>query len=156
MTLTRRRMLGALAAAPLYQDKKNLLFYLDEKGRRQPVVSERDWRRRVEHIRANMELVMGPLPAKSTEAVELRVTEEVRLERYTRQRVTYVPEKGDRTPAFLLVPHERSNKRPGMICLPGSSKPGKDIPSGVLRNRPDQLWAHELAGRGYVLSLIHI
>lgn len=154
MTLTRRQVLSALAAAPLYSDKKNLLFYLDDEGRRQPIKSERDWRRRVEHIRANMELVMGPLPPKSSEPVDLRVKEEVRLERYTRQRVTYVPEKGDRTPAFLLVPHERSNKRPGMICLPGSSKPGKDIPSGVLRNRPDQLWAHELAERGYVCLVI--
>ncbi len=41
-----------------------------------------------------------------------------------------------------------------MICLPGSSKPGKDIPAGILRDRPNQLWAHELAERGYVCLVI--
>ena len=47
---------------------------------------------------------MGSLPEKSSEPLDLRIKEEVRLERYTRQSVTYVSEKGDRVPAFLLAP----------------------------------------------------
>jgi dienelactone hydrolase len=152
--MTRRSFLAAACAAPLYKDKKNLLFYTDENGGSRPVRTAEDWRRRVEHIRCNMARVMGPLPVKSTEPLDLQIKDEVRLERYTRQRVTYVSEKGDRVPAFLLTPHERDVRRPAMICLPGSSKPGKDIPAGVVRNRPDQLWAHELAELGFACLVI--
>lgn len=152
--MTRRSFLAAACAAPVYRDKKNLLFYTDAQGRTQAVKSPADWRRRVQHLRCNMERVMGPLPEKSAESLDLQVKDEVRLDRYTRQRVTYVAEKGDRVPAFLLVPHDRQTRRPGMICLPGSSKPGKDIPAGVLRNRPDQLWAHELAELGFTCLVI--
>ncbi|HUQ90336.1 MAG TPA: alpha/beta hydrolase family protein [Bryobacteraceae bacterium] len=156
----RRAFLGAAAAtawaadAVHYEDKKNLLSYLDSSGRKRPVRSAAEWRRRVNHIRANMELVMGQLPAVSAEPIDLRVAEENRLSRYTRQRVTFVPEKGDRVPAFLLIPHERAKPLPAMICLPGSSKPGKDIPAGLMSNRPDQMWAHELAELGFVCLVL--
>lgn len=145
---------GSSTEAPIYADKKNLLFYLDSTGRMRPVKSPADWRHRVSHLRANMERVMGRLPQKSTEPLDLQVKDEVRLERYTRQRVTYVPEKDDRVPAYLLIPHDRSTPRPGMICLPGSSKPGKDVPVGLVPDRPDQVWAHELAERGFVCLVI--
>jgi dienelactone hydrolase len=153
--MTRRHFLRALCAAPVYTDKANLLFYTDGTGRARPVRSAEDWGRRVEHIRCNMQRVMGALPPKSTEPLDIRIKEEVRLDRYTRQRITYVSEKGDRTPAFLLMPHARDeSRRAGMVCLPGSSKPGKDIPAGIVRNRPDQVWAHELAERGFVCLVI--
>jgi dienelactone hydrolase len=147
--------LGACAAeAPIYNDKKNLLFYYDAKGQKQPVRTAADWKQRVAHLRANMERVMGPLPPNNTEPLDLQIKEEVRLEHYTRQRVSYVPEKNDRVPAYLLVPHDRSTPSPGMICLPGSSKPGKDVPVGLVPNRPDQVWAHELANLGFVCLVI--
>lgn len=158
--MNRRMFLGAGAITAWgaggvwYEDKKNLLFYLDGAGKKHAVRNAADWRRRVAHVRTNMELVMGELPAKSTEPIDLKVVEEVRLEKYTRQRVTFVPEKGDRAPAFLLIPHDRTTPRPGMICLPGSSKPGKDVPAGLVANRPDQVWAHELAERGHVCLVL--
>jgi dienelactone hydrolase len=142
------------AEAPVYDDKKNLLFYLDARGHKRPVRTAADWKRRVVHLGVNMERVMGSLPPKSGEAIDLRVKEEVRLERYIRQRVTYEPEKGDRVPAYLLIPHERSGRLPGMIGLPGSAKPGKDVPVGLVPNRPDQVWAHELANLGFVCLVI--
>ena len=49
--------------APWYADRANLLFYQDDQGRSHPVKSAADWARRVAHTRANMELVMGALPA---------------------------------------------------------------------------------------------
>lgn len=142
------------ADAVNYQDKKNLLFYVDSKGRTRPVRTAADWQHRVQHLRANMELVMGALPPVSAEPLDLRVAEETRLYRYTRQRVTFAPEKGDRVPAFLLIPHDRATPRPAMICLPGSSKPGKDVPVGLAPNRPDQVWAHELAELGFVCLVL--
>jgi dienelactone hydrolase len=101
-----------------------------------------------------MERVMGPLPVKTSESLDVQVKDEVRLKRYTRKRITYIAEKNDRVPAFLLLPHASPAKLPGMICLPGSAKPGKDIPVGVVKDRSDQLWAHELAERGFVCLVI--
>lgn len=149
-----RRSFLSLAVGVPYADKKNLLFYSDAKGRLRPVRTPADWAVRVRHLRENMQLVMGELPAVSTEPMDLRVVEEVRLDRYTRQRVTFVPEKGDRVPAYLLIPHDRGTPRPGVICLPGSSKPGKDVPVGLVPDRPDQVWAHELAERRFVCLVL--
>ncbi len=157
--MTRRTLLWAsgglisAAEAPRYVDHQNLLYYLD--GRRQrPVRTPADWVNRVTHLHAHMERVMGSLPAKATVPIDLQVKDEVRLDNYTRRRVTFAPEPGDRVPGFLLVPHETRTRRPAMICLPGSSKPGKDIPAGIVTARPNQLWAHELAERGYVCLVL--
>jgi len=157
--MTRRRLLAAatgLAAPhpPEYPDHGDLSYYLDTAGRRRPVRSPSDWARRVAHLHAHMQRVMGPLPPPARAAAGLEVTEEVRLDRYTRRRVRFQSEPGDSTPAFLLVPHGRRSRLPAMVCLPGSSKPGKDIPAGLVTARPNQLWAHELAERGYVCLVI--
>jgi dienelactone hydrolase len=144
----------AAADAPVYHDKKNLLFYIGPDGKTHPVRTPADWKKRVAHLRTNMERVMGPLPDESSEPIDVKVHEEVRLDRYTRQRITFVPEKGDRVPAYLLVPHPRATPRPAMIGLPGSSKPGKDVPVGLVPERTDQVWAHELASRGIVCLVL--
>ena len=62
-----------------------------------------------------------------------------------------VVDDGDRIPAWLLVPHGASvNERcPAMVCLPGSSAPGKDTPAGLTASAHGA-YAHELAERGYV------
>ena len=69
--MTRRLFLatGYAAAAkaveaPVYDDKKNLLFYIDSNGRTRPVRTPADWRHRVIHLRANMERVMGCFPRR--------------------------------------------------------------------------------------------
>lgn len=58
---------------PWYDDRKDLLWYQDEEGKLQPVKSEQHWGRRVAHIRANMELVMGRLPEKSNAVTAMAV-----------------------------------------------------------------------------------
>lgn len=141
--------------APWYEDRANLLFYQDDQGQSQPVKTAEDWARRVAHIRANMELVMGRLPEKSTLALDMKADGETRLRHYTRQHVSFVVEQGDRLPGWLLVPDGASaqDKRPAMICLPGSSAPGKDIPAGLTASA-DRAYAHELAERGYVCLVL--
>lgn len=141
--------------APWYADRANLLFYQDGQGRSQPVKTPADWARRVAHIRANMELVMGKLPEKSALPLDLKVDGETPLRHYTRQRVTFVVEQGDRLPGWLLVPDGATakDKRPAMICLPGSSAPGKDVPAGLTASA-DRAYAHELAERGYVCLVL--
>jgi dienelactone hydrolase len=141
--------LATRADAPVYQDKTNLLFYLDSHGRKRPVRSPADWAKREAHIKANLQKAMGPLPALSTAPVDMRVVEEVRLDKYMRRRITFVSEPGDRVPAYLLTPHERQGRLPALICLPGSSEPGKQVPAG-LEGSKNLAYAHELAERGYV------
>jgi dienelactone hydrolase len=142
-------MLASAADVPFYEDKKDLLFYIDGNGRKHAVRSQADWERRVTHIKGNMLKVMGPLPGASAESLDINVVEEVRTEKYVRQRITYRSEGSDRVPAYLLIPHEHHRRLPGVICLPGSSKPGKDVPVGM--EGPKNLaYAHELAERGYV------
>ena len=141
--------------APWYEDRSNLLFYKDDQGRMQQVHSQEDWVRRVAHIRANMELVMGPLPKPSSLPLDLTIDDETRLRYYARRHVTFTVEEGDRLPGWLLVPHDAdvSNRRPGAVCLPGSADPGKDRPAG-LTDDVSMAYAHELVERGYVCLVI--
>lgn len=140
---------------PWYDDRKDLLWYQDNEGTLQPVKSAQDWSRRVAHIRSSMELVMGQLPEKSILPLDVRTHKTTRLRHYTRQQVTFLVETGDRLSGWLLVPHVASEQQrcPGMICLPGSSAPGKDVPAGLTASA-DRAYAHELAERGYVCLVL--
>jgi dienelactone hydrolase len=140
---------ASAAEIPVYEDKKDLLFYLDRDGSKRAVRSPSDWNRRVSHIKGNMLKVMGPLPEASTEPLEIKVVEETRTGKYVRQRITFRSERSDRVPAYLLIPNERRGRLPAMVCLPGSSKPGKDVPVG-LEGPKNLAYSHELAERGYV------
>ena len=99
--------------APWYADRANLLFYQDDQGRPQPVKNPADWARRAAHTRANMELVMGALPAPKDVPLDPRTDKTVRLRHYTREHVTFVAEPGDRVPAWLLVPHRAAGEGRG-------------------------------------------
>jgi dienelactone hydrolase len=134
---------------PFYAGKDDLLYYLDGAGRRHDVRSKRDWTKRRRDIAANMELVMGALPRRAQEPLAVEKVEEVRTATYTRTKLTFVAEKGDRVPAHLLVPHRRKGRLPAMLCLHQTTRPGKGEPAG-LAGLPNLHYAHELAGRGYV------
>jgi dienelactone hydrolase len=131
----------------------NLLFFHDEKGTRQPVRTPTDWQLRVRQIRANMEQVMGKLPTPTDLPLDIKILGDTPLRHYTRRHLTFVTEKNDRLPAFLLVPHERTGKLPAVLCLPGSSPAGKDVPAGLTPDL-DRAFAHELACRGFVCLVL--
>ena len=142
--------LSACAAPPpFYSDKSDLLYYLDGQAHRHAVRSKRDWAKRRSHILAGMELVMGALPPRSTQTLVVEKLEEVRATSYTRIKLTYLAEEGDRVPAYLLVPHNRKGRLPAMLCLHQTTRPGKAEPAG-LAGLPNLHYAHELAERGYV------
>src|SRR6266511_3711373 len=61
------------AQPPQYTERANLLYYLDGKGEKHPIRTPADWQVRAGHIRASMELVMGPLRPKSTEPLAVEV-----------------------------------------------------------------------------------
>jgi len=141
---------------PFYADKQDLLFYLDARGERHPVRTSADWEHRRKDIVANMELVMGPLPAIDHRMpVAVEVLKEVRMETYTWRRITYAAEAGDRAYAYLYVPHglRADHKTPAVVSLHGTTFRNY-VPLSEAAPREkigDGQYAQELAERGYVV-----
>jgi hypothetical protein len=152
-------LLAALAAAsagpgmptlPAYPDHTNLLVVRDAEGGETPVKSAADWEVRRAHVLAHLQEVMGALPgAERRVPLDLRVVETVDEPQYTRKKVTFASEPGDRVPAWLLVPKGLGGKAPGALCLHQTVAIGKNEPVG-LGGKPNLKYAQELADRGYV------
>jgi dienelactone hydrolase len=136
-------------STPFCADKSNVMFYLEPDGARHPVKTTAGWQKRREHILANMQLVMGPLPdAAKKVPLDLNVVEQIDLPKATRKKILYRPEKGDSVPAYLFLPKELKGRVPAMLCLHQTIAMGKGEPAGVSdRNDP---YALELAEHGYV------
>ena len=143
-------MSDAESSAPFYADKKNLMVYLDGKGKAHPVKAVSGWKKRRAHILTNMQQVTGMMPDRGRRVpLDVQVEEEVRLERFTRKKITFAAEKDDRVPAYLFIPHDLKGKAAGMLCLHQTTKIGKGEPAGV-GGLPNLHYAQELAERGYV------
>ena len=137
------------AHAQVYPDKSNLLVYR-EGDRETPVKTADDWAKRRAHILANMELVMGPMPTIAKVPLDVKIVEEVKLEKFTRKKLTYAAGPGNRVPAYLFIPHRRLEKTPAILCLhPTSPALGKGIPAGF-GDKADRHYAVHLAERGYI------
>jgi len=140
----------ALADTPFYSDKLNLLVWKDDTGKEHTVKTSADWAKRRTHILANMQVVMGELPDASRKApLDVQVLEEAREEKYTRKKLTFASEHGDRVPAYLLVPHERHGKLPGVLVPHQTIRIGKMEPAG-LGEQANKHIAKHLAERGYI------
>lgn len=111
------------------------------------LAAPRDWDRR--RILENMQLVMGPLPARARRAPRIRVVEETRGEKYILRKITYEAEPGDQIPAYLLIPVDRHGRLPAALCLHQTTRIGKGEPAG-LGGLPNLHYAQELAERGWV------
>ena len=113
-------------------------------------VSAAEWAKRRAHILANMQLVMGALPDDSRKVpLNVKVTETVELPRYIRKKLTFAVEKGDRVPAYLLIPKERKGKLPGVLVPHQTIAIGKDEPAGLGKQENKRIGVH-LVERGYV------
>ena len=133
---------------PFYPDKMKLLVWRDEQGAEHPVTNARDWQRRREHILANMQLVMGPLPAADRRVpLDVQVVQTETLPKLTRKKITYAATKGYRVPAYLLIPHGLKGRAPAMLCLHGTSG-SRGRTAGLGAEYPR--YTLELAERGYV------
>ena len=138
--------------AVAYPDHSKLLVVRDAAGNEKPVVTKGDWAARVAHIRANMQLAMGPVPDNSRRVpLNVETVAEERTDKYLRRKVKFTPEPDDRVPAWLLIPHEVTNggKAAAMLCLHQTTGIGKDEPAG-LGGLKSLHYAHELAERGFV------
>jgi len=134
--------------APVYQDKMNLMVWLDDQGTEHPVKNAQDWQRRREHILANMQLVMGTLPSPERRVpLDVHVLQTEELPTLVRKKITYAATKDYRVPAYLLVPRGLKARGPAMLCLHGTSGPrGRTAGLGAEYPR----YTLELAERGYV------
>ena len=101
-------------------------------------------------ILKRMQIVMGPLPDESRKVpLDVKTEEEIRLEKFTRKKLTFAVENGDRVPAYLLIPHERQGKVPAILCLHQTIAIGKGEPAGLGQQENKRYGVH-LAERGYV------
>ncbi len=139
-----------LTAPPFYPDKADLLTYIDEDGAYQRISSVEGWEKRREHILANMQLVMGPLPDRSKlPELDINVLETTELEKVIRKKITFLSEPGDRVPAYLLCPKELKGRAPAVLCLHQTSEYGKREPAGA-EGQENLHYGLELAERGFV------
>src|SRR5262245_28577624 len=103
------------AEPPFYKDKADLRYYLDG-DKRVPVESAADWRKRREHVLANVQLVTGSLPLDSRKvALDVKVEGEEKLPGVVRKKITFAAEKGDRVSAYLLIPRDLKGKAPAVL-----------------------------------------
>jgi dienelactone hydrolase len=139
------------AEPPFYPDKTRLLVWRDADGTEHRITRAEDWPKRRAHILANMQLVMGALPGKDRIVpLDVVVSEVKKTEKWIRKKLTFVPEKGDRVPAYLLLPVGAKGKSPAVLCLHQTNgQRGKEEPAGISGN-PDLHYARNLAERGYV------
>jgi dienelactone hydrolase len=101
-------------------------------------------------ILKRMEEVMGPLPGDDRKVpLDVQITEETKLDGYVRKKLSFASEKGDRVPAYLLIPTGREGKRPAVLCLHQTVNIGKGQPVGLDKD-VNKHYAVELVKRGYV------
>lgn len=135
-----------------YPDHSRLMVVRDATGAEKPVTTKSDWAERVAHIRANMQLAMGPLPDKSRRVpLNVETVSEEKTAKYLRRKVKFTPEPDDRVPAWILIPLDipQDGRRPAMLCLHQTTGIGKDEPAG-LGGLKSLHYAHELAERGFI------
>ena len=141
---------AAEAAPPFYEEKEELLVYMDAAGQLQPVRNAVDWQQRRAHILQNMQRVMGPVPAVSKRVpLDVRVVEEEVFAAYVRKRITFAAEDWDRVSAYLLIPKKLDGPTGGILCLHPTYAHGKKMVVG-LGDKPNRNYAEELAEGGYV------
>ena len=135
-----------------YPNHSQLLVLRDAQGREQTITTAAQWSQRVQHIRAGLEQAMGPLPDTGKKVpLDIERVKEEDTSKYTRVKLRFTPEAGDRVPAWLLIPKTlpANGKAPAMLCLHQTVSIGKDEPAG-LGGKASLHYAHELAERGYV------
>jgi len=106
------------------------------------------WRARVrERLFAMLGSAPEPVP------LDLETTESVDCGSYRRDRVVFDTEAAMSVPAYLLVPHDRTEPGPAVLAIHGHG-PGKARICGVLTDEVHDEgapYAHVLASEGYVV-----
>jgi dienelactone hydrolase len=125
--------------------------YLIEGGKRKPIQTSLEHGLRRHHAMLQMEQAMGEFPDSSLRCdLDVQIVSVDETEKYHRIKLTYVPDPGDRVPAYLLIPKELRGPAAAMLCLhPTHFELGKAQLLG-LGGKVSRWYAHELAERGFV------
>jgi pimeloyl-ACP methyl ester carboxylesterase len=106
-----------------------------------------------QQIIKNMERAMGKLPRRSNlPALDIRVTDSLKEDTYTRYTITFTVAQNERVPAYLYIPFQKGTpkKLPSMLVLHETDPLGKGVVDGQGAT-PNRAHAKELAQRGYVV-----
>ncbi len=145
------RWTTALPATISHQEFSVIRSISQGKETERRIQSALDMGDRREQIQRQMEVVMGPLPGSIRRApLDPQIASIEKTDKYTRVKLTYVSEPGQRVPAYLLIPHDLKKPAPAVLCLhPTQFELGKAQIIG-LGGKPTRFYAHELAERGFV------
>lgn len=124
-----------------------------ENGR--PVQTIEQWEKHRETLRRQWLEFLGPMASvrrngESHEPPEFEVLEETKLERFTRKKIRYSCEPGELTLAFLLVPHEVTEPRPGVVVFHSTAKESYHQGAG-LPEVGEKSFGWHLANKGCVV-----
>src|SRR5262249_53433433 len=79
-----------------------------------------------------MQGVMGELPRPEKRVpLDVKVESEERTDKYLRRKISYQSYRGERVPAYLLIPLGLKGKAPAMLCLTQTSSFGKNEVVGL-------------------------
>lgn len=139
---------GMGAVVPVYPNKMELKVWRDANGAEHPIATLPQWQKRREHILANMQLVMGPLPGENRRVdLDVKILETETLPALVRQKIMFAAAPEYRVPAYLLIPRDIKGRVPAMLCLHGTGGP-RGRTAGLGADYPR--YALELAELGYV------
>ncbi len=140
--MNRRQFSAILGSAPLWAAHSRALSA--EPPTRNDLKAQRH------AILSRMELAMGPFPKKKIKPpLDMKIIERADTSTIFRWKISYVSERGDRTPGYLLRPKKLKGRVPGILCLHQTTPLGAAEPAGLGGN-PEYHYAEELAERGYV------
>ncbi len=138
-----------------YAHNPGLLSYTDSSGLKRygdTIVKKWDEKKR-QRILKNMEKAMGKLPQRSgLPPLDIRVTDSVKEDTYTRYTINFTVAENERLPAYLFIPLQKGTpqKLPAMLVLHETDPIGKRSVDGQSA-KPNRAHAKELAQRGYVV-----
>lgn len=107
------------------------------------------WARRRDGIKQRIADILGAMPEEKV-PFDVEVIEEEEQDNYIVRKIEYSTEPDERVPAYLVIPNEMEKPVPAILCLHGTSSPGKLVVMGRAEGRPNMAYAVELAERGYV------
>jgi dienelactone hydrolase len=102
-----------------------------------------------DRFRRTLTQLLGRTPVSAP--LRPKLLERVQLSGIVREKLSYAVEQGERVSAYLFLP-EGTGRRPAVLCIHQHHREfhlGKSEPAG-LAGDPEQAFALELAGRGYV------
>ena len=99
---------------------------------------------------------MGPLPDRSKlPPLDVQIGERYAGDGFTRLKLSYASDEGDRVPAYLFLPQGRPERRAAILALHQTTPFGKSEPAAVSKDSgggsANLHYALELARRGYVV-----